>query len=69
MNIPTEIIGDVLAVILTAVIGLQVWLFKRINKIERTLLTIVIMLADRGFKIPDGGDTERLLKASRREGI
>jgi hypothetical protein len=69
MNIPTEIIGDVLAVVLTAVIALQVWLFKRISKIERTLLTIVIMLEDRGFKIPDASDTDRLLKRVRREGI
>lgn len=60
MNIPTDIIAEVLAVVLTAVIGLQCWLIKRIGKLERTVLTMVIMLRDRGFKVEH--DTDRLLK-------
>jgi hypothetical protein len=63
MNIPTDIIATVLGVLLTAVIGLQCWLFKRINKLERSVLTIVVMLADRGFKIPDASDTDRILRS------
>lgn len=65
MTIPTEIVAEVMAVLLSAVIALQCWLFKRINKLERNVLTIVVMLADRGFRIPDPSDTDRILRGKQ----
>jgi biotin operon repressor len=63
MNIPVELIAACLAVALTAVLGSQRAIWKRIARLEKNVLTIIIMLRDRGMKIPSESDTERLLKS------
>ncbi|MGD0744144.1 MAG: hypothetical protein ABSA45_03220 [Verrucomicrobiota bacterium] len=35
----------------------------RINRLEKRVLTLIVMLRDRGFKIPSDEDTKRFLKA------
>lgn len=65
MTIPVDIVAAVLPVFLAAWIGWQVFLFKRIARVEQKVLTIVIMLRDRGFRMPGGTDTERLLRRDK----
>jgi hypothetical protein len=66
MNVPIEIIAGVLAVLLTAVLQSQRSMRRKLESLERTVIVLIIMLRDRGMKIPDipGFDTERLLKGS-----
>lgn len=62
MNIPIELIAACLAIVLTAVLAYQREMRKRVEKLERSVRTLIIMLRDRGLKIPTETDTERLLK-------
>jgi hypothetical protein len=38
------------------------WMLIRINRIEKKMLMLIVMLRDRGFKMPRQTDTERYLK-------
>ena len=76
MNIPTDIIATIIAVILTALLaqlrnlGKQIDNAKdRIEKAERKMLIIMIMLKERGLKIPNSSDTDHFLRTTDLEGI
>jgi hypothetical protein len=62
VNIPIELIAAVLAVLLAAVLKSQASLRRRTERLETRMLTIIIMLRDRGFKVPSASDTEQFLK-------
>jgi hypothetical protein len=62
VNIPIELIATVLAILIGAVLNSQRFMRRRIERLEKSILTVIVMLRDRGFKIPEG-DTDRLLKA------
>jgi hypothetical protein len=40
------------------------WILIRINRIEKRIVVILVMLRDRGFRVPDKTDTEIFLKAN-----
>jgi len=61
MNIPVEIVASILAVLLTFMLGAQISVRKRLEKTEKNLLTVIIMLSSHGIQIPDG-DTSHILK-------
>jgi len=63
MNIPIEVVAGVLAVLLGAVLKSQRETRKRLDRVEKRVLTIIIMLRDRGLKIPSETDTEHFLKS------
>ncbi|MGH8023183.1 MAG: hypothetical protein ACRED1_06360 [Limisphaerales bacterium] len=58
-----EILVALSPVVLTAMIAGFLSFSKRMNRIERTLLMIIVMLRDRGLAIPDVDDPERLIKS------
>ena len=64
MNIPIELIAAILAVLLGAVLQSQRSMRRRIEALEKSVLTLIIMLRDRGWKVPKlaEGDTDRFLK-------
>lgn len=76
MEIPTDIVASFGAVALTAALS---WLrspnrkfeqlSKRMDRVEKKLLILMVMLADRGFRMPDQGDTDRFLRSNNLEGI
>jgi hypothetical protein len=61
MNIPVEIIAAILAVVLTFLLSAQIAVRKRLERTEKNLLTVIIMLSQHGLKIPEG-DTSHILK-------
>ncbi len=63
MNIPVEIVAACLAVALTAWLRSQRAIWKHIRSNEKKTATIIIMLRDRGFKIPSEHETEHFLKS------
>lgn len=63
MNVQIEILVALSPVVLTAMIAGFLSFSKRMNRIERTLLMIIVMLRDRGLAIPDVDDPERLIKS------
>jgi hypothetical protein len=64
MNIPIEIVATLLAIVVAGAISFGAFILKRIDRTEKRVLVLIVMLKDRGFKIPDQGDTDRLLKAN-----
>lgn len=65
MTIPIDIVAAFGAVLLTALLSSYRSLHKRMAKVERNILTVVIMLRDRGFRIPDQTDTDQFLKSNK----
>jgi hypothetical protein len=63
MNVPIEIIEVLLAGLLGAILKSQASTRRRIENLERKVLTVIIMLRDRGFKVPSEDDTDRFLKS------
>lgn len=61
MNIPIEIIAGVLVFLLGAVLNNQRSTRRRIDLLEKKILTVIVMLCDRGFRIPET-DTDLLKK-------
>lgn len=37
---------------------------KRLSRVERSLLTVIVMLTDRGFRVPDRSDTDVFLRSN-----
>ena len=76
MEIPTDVVASFGAVVLTAVLAWPRSATKKFDKLsermerqERKLLIVMVMLSDRGFKIPDQGDTDRFLRSNNLDGI
>jgi len=60
MNVPIELIATILALIFASVISLQVWLVKRVFKLEKRLALLIAVLEEHfGFRLPTG-DTDRI---------
>lgn len=64
MKIPIEIIAAVIPVLLTGWWASQRAMWKRIVRIEKNVLVLIVMLRDRGFRIPDKSDTDLFVKAN-----
>jgi hypothetical protein len=62
MNIPIELIAAIGAVLLGAILNNQRANRRRIERLEKSVLTIIVMLRDRGFKVPKSGDTDLFAK-------
>lgn len=65
MNFPVEIVAAVLGIALAAMMAERRAMWKRIGRIEKRLLVLIVMLNDRGFRIPDKDDTDIFLKSNR----
>jgi uncharacterized membrane protein YadS len=62
MNIPIELLAALLAVLLGAVLNSQRSLRTRIDNLEKKVLTLIVMLHNRGFEIPSDSDTDLFFK-------
>jgi len=60
MTIPIEIVAVILAFLLTALLGSQLSLRKRIDSLEKNVLVIIVMLRDRGLQIPTSDSVSKI---------
>ena len=69
MKVPIEIVAVILAFVLSTLFAfIRSW-GKRLARLERSVLTVIVMLRDRGFRLPDQGDTERFARSNNLDGI
>lgn len=64
LHIPVELFDALLIFLLTILWKSYRAVWRHIIRLEKLMLMIMVMLRDRGFEVPDQGDTEVFKRAN-----
>jgi len=64
LQVPDEVAEGLMILILTGIWKSYRSLWRHVNRVEKRVLTVMVMLRDRGFVVPDESDTQKFIKSN-----
>lgn len=68
-HLPVEVFDTLLLFVLAMAWNGYRRMWRHVRRLEKFMLMVLVMLKDRGFRLPEQGDTDRFLRSNNIEGI